>query len=465
MNYNHNLILMKRFFRPFSALLGVMSLLYMMDIQEAWSQSQLNLQAFEKPAKGWQEVGDVSLNFAKPQVLTVRPGSGVLAHVPARRVVVEDLVTTAEYGNVELELEYLVAAGSTALISLQDVYDITLNDGQGDLYPTAFSNGGVLGYAPRQQVSKAPGLWQTLKLVFKAAEFDQNGVKTVPARLLSAQLNGVTIHENIQLRPRTGVSEQARGPIRFGSIDGAIAFRDIKVSEPDFDQAGQRPQRGNQPNPILVDAETTRVLRSFMDIPGGIRVVHAVSVGHPQQVHYTYDMDHGTLVQAWRGDFLDATPMWHSRGNGTARVMGSPIYFGKPGLAIAQLSSRDAAWPSDTSGTGYRPKGYRLDKQERPTFQYELHGTTVDDQIVPLPHGEGLTRTIQVANTPDNLYLQLATGSTIEEQGNGVYLIEDKSWFIRLDDSGKDKPFIRDYQDGKELLIPVRGSVRYSIIF
>src|SRR5690606_25247395 len=100
-----------------------------------------------------------SLNFAKPQVLTVRPGSGVLAHVPARRVVVEDLVTTAEYGNVELELEYLVAAGSTALISLQDVYDITLNDGQGDLYPTAFSNGGVLGYAPRQQVSKAPGLW------------------------------------------------------------------------------------------------------------------------------------------------------------------------------------------------------------------------------------------------------------------------------------------------------------------
>lgn len=454
---------MKRFFRPFDALLGILLLVCIMDFHVAWAQTQLNLQSFGQPAEGWQDVGDVSLNFAKPQVLTVRSGSGVLAHVPARRVTVEDLVTIAEYGDVELELEYLLAAGSSALISLQDVYDINLNDGQGDLHPTAFSNGGVLGYAPRQQVSKAPGLWQTLKLVFKAAEFDQSGMKTTPARLILAQLNGVTIHENIQLRPRAGVADQARGPLRIGSVEGAIAFRNIKIGSPVTQQVSQG--NNNQPNPILVTANTTRVLRSFVDIPGRIRVVHAVSVGHPQQVHYTYDMDHGNLVQAWRGDFLDATPMWHNRGNGTARLMGTPIYFGTPKLVLAQLAAREEAWPSDTSGTGYRPRGYRLDQQDRPTFQYEMYGTTIEDTTTPLPNGTGLTRTVSVADAPGDLYVQLANAESIEDQGNGVYVIGDKSWYIKLDDSGRGKPFIRDNQGGKELLIPVSNSISYSIIF
>lgn len=443
--------------------MGVMLFLCVGAAQQALAQGQLGLQAFRQPTNGWQQVADVSVPFAKPQTMTARAGEGVIAFVPTRRVTqASDLVTTAEHGNLELELDYLLAAGTKATIVLQDAYEFVISDTQGDPYATASGNGGITGYAPRQQVGKAPGTWQRLKLVFSAPEFSATGAKTAPARLLQAQLNGVTIHENVALQPRAGATEKARGPLRV-EASGAIAFRNVNANtSPDI----QRNQgNNNQPDPILVDATTTRVLRSFVDIPGRIRVVHAVSVGHPQRVHYTYDMDHGTLVQAWRGDFLDMTPMWHNRGNGTSRALGAPIYFGAPQLALVQLGSRDAAWPSDTAGTGYRPKGYRLDKQDQPTFTYELYGTTVEDSTVPLPNGEGLSRIVRVANAPGNLYLQLAKASEIEDQGKGVYLIGDKSWFIRLDDSGKEKPFIRDGQDGKELLVPVRGSVRYSIIF
>ena len=453
---------MKCFIRPISALMGVMLFLCVVGVREAMPQSGLSLQAFSQPTQGWQQVEDVSVPFAKPQTMTTQAGEGIFAFVPTRRVSqASDLVTIAEHGDIELEFDYLLAAGSRATIALQDAYEFIVSDSQAEAAATATGNGGITGYAPRQQVGKAPGLWQTVKLAFRAPEFDATGKKTLPARLVRAQLNGVTIHENAALHPRSGATEKATGPLRIAA-SGAIAFRNVKLSALPSGQANQG--NNNQPNPILVNAETTRVLRSFVDIPGR-RVVHAVSVGHPQHVHYTYDMDHGTIVQAWRGDFLDATPMWHNRGNGTSRALGAPIYFGTPQPALAQLDSRNAAWPSDTAGTGYRPKGYRLDKQDQPTFKYELYGTTVEDFTVPLPGGEGLSRTVRVDNATGNLYLQLAKASEIEDQGNGVYVIGDKSWYVRLDDSGREKPFIRDHQDGKELLVPVRGSVRYSIIF
>jgi hypothetical protein len=83
-------------------------------------------------------------------------------------------------------------------------------------------------------------------------------------------------------------------------------------------------------DPILINATSNTILRSFSDLPGGIRVTHGVNVGSPEQVHYTYDLDKGMIVQIWRGGFLDATPMWHDRGDGSSRPAGSVQYLGKP---------------------------------------------------------------------------------------------------------------------------------------
>ncbi len=49
------------------------------------------------------------------------------------------------------------------------------------------------------------------------------------------------------------------------------------------------------PDPILVDASSNIVHRSFMDIPDGPRVVHSANVGSPKQLHYSFDMDNGML--------------------------------------------------------------------------------------------------------------------------------------------------------------------------
>src|SRR5690349_1800128 len=112
--------------------------------------------------------------------------------------------------------------------------------------------------------------------------------------------------------------------------------------------------------PIILTATGNTIVRSFIDLPG-IRLTHSVNVGSAEQVHYTYDSDNGVIAQVWRGGFLDATPMWHSRGDGSSKPIGTPVRFGMPAPFIYRLPSPDAAWATDTSGTGFRQKGYLLD--------------------------------------------------------------------------------------------------------
>ncbi|WP_317046579.1 3-keto-disaccharide hydrolase [Adhaeribacter arboris] len=518
-----------------------------------------------------------------------------------------------------MELDYMMAKGSNSGIYLQGRYELQLLDSWGVKTPKAGDNGGIYerwdeskpegqkgyeGYPPRQNASRAPGLWQHVKVAFQAPKFDGSGKKIENARMLRVELNGVTIHEDVELLgPTRGAmanDERATGPLRFQGDHGAVAFRNIKLTsydkprpeltnikyqvykgkfnnEPDFSkltasaegsltnlnaavnslqnefiirytgtmrvkepgtytfnvngnggggllkinnkpvgspnrgggeatltagdlpfellyakmEADERPGIGltisgpgirdfmvgdadassgrrNTVDPILVDAPTNTILRSFMDLPGQprTRVVHAVSVGSPQKIHYTYDLDKGTVIQVWRGDFLDATPMWHDRGDGSSRPAGMVQRFGPPVFSLAKLGSSQAAWVADSAGTSYRPKGYTLDENDQPTFRYRMYGATVSDAIRVLDNGQGVHREITVQNpVGGELYARLAEGATIEDKANGTYLVDGKSYYLRLDDAKGTKPVVRDANGRKELVVPVKGKVGYSILF
>ncbi|NJO87283.1 MAG: hypothetical protein HC821_04650 [Lewinella sp.] len=49
----------------------------------------------------------------------------------------------------------------------------------------------------------APGLWQHLSLEFRAPRFDQYGRKLQNARLLALRINGIVVHQNIELTRTT----------------------------------------------------------------------------------------------------------------------------------------------------------------------------------------------------------------------------------------------------------------------
>lgn len=224
---------------------------------------------------------------------------------------------------------------------------------------------------------------------------------------------------------------------------------------------------GGGVDPILVTAPTNTVMRSFMDFKKtptakNIRIVHAVSVGSPSNLHYTYDLEKGAVLQVWRGEFLDATPMWHDRGDGSSRPRGSVTLLGND-MLLGKISGQ-SAWVADTTGSGYRPKGYSLDDSDAPTFNYLAFGSTVSDHL-SVVNDQYFEREVKVTNPAKDLVAKLAEGTSIEKVSEGLYAVNNKSYFIQITDKTV-KPEIRTINGNQELIVPVKnGDLKYAILF
>ena len=440
-----------------------------------------DLSAFKEPGNSWTLVGDVTVDMNMVNAVKSTKGTGILLNTSTPKKPGFDLYTIKEYGDMILELDYLVAKGANSGIFLQSNYEIQIEDSWTLTNPVSSSNGGAHerwnndkpegekgfdGFAPRQNVSKAPGLWQHIKVVFQAPKFDASGIKIANARLLSVDLNGVTIHENVELTGATRGgfgTEKALAALRIQGDQGTVAFRNISISDIPVAPA-QNGRRGGGGDPIYVDAPVNTMIRSFVDVLPGVRSVHAISVGGAQQTAYSYDLDNGTLLHGWHGGFLDATPMWDGRGNGTSRPLGSVTRFtSKPVLAISKLATPESAWVPDTAGTGFRTKGYVMDSQERPEFKYIIYGTKVTDAVKVMENGQGLTREVTIEQPAKDLYLLLGEVKDINEVSKGLYLVDDKAYYLQFPNG--EKPIVRDANGKKQLIIPIGSKLNYSILF
>ena len=99
-----------------------------------WSQptgwndiSLTDLEAFEKPAKNWILSSDASADFTKPGDIKPIAGKGAVVNniMPANN---SHLVTKANYGDMQLELDFMMARNSNSGIFMQGRYEIQLFD-------------------------------------------------------------------------------------------------------------------------------------------------------------------------------------------------------------------------------------------------------------------------------------------------------------------------------------------------
>lgn len=216
--------------------------------------------------------------------------------------------------------------------------------------------------------------------------------------------------------------------------------------------------------PIIIKAERNILLRSFIDLDGDKRVTHAISIGSPLQVHYTYDADNGQLVLLWKGGFLNATPMWHDRGDGSSRPLGKALQIGDGTPQIQRLATLQSEFKKDTVGSGFKPKGYTLDASGLPTFKYLTYGLSVKDATRVIDGGQGIRREIEPEGSANDLYLCLAKANVIEQK-DGKYVIADKAYSISVADEAALKPIIRTIQGTQELLVPFKSKIVYAILF
>jgi hypothetical protein len=208
----------------------------------------------------------------------------------------------------------------------------------------------------------------------------------------------------------------------------------------------------------------TKSIRHYADHLGK-KKTHVISVGNPDGVHYMYDLNQGGIMKAWKYDFLNTTEMWYERGEPqTAINSGAGITF--PGRFPIGLDITNLA---DTMNPEKELifKGYRLNETKKPTFSYKYHGMDILDYIEPTESGKAIKRTITVSNpTSQKLVYRLAEGNIIEDLGNGLFAINDQSYYLKV--TADMKPTIIVTKGGKELVIEkseVSSSVSYSIYF
>lgn len=253
-------------------------------------------------------------------------------------------------------------------------------------------------------------------------------------------------------------------------------------------QAGTRPQPLHapaslpEPDPVAVISvnpdyndpmNQVQRIRSFVQMPGEKnKRTHSLSVGSPTGMHYTVDLNQMALLQVWKGNFANTTEMWYERGEPQLLTpLGETVRL--PGQTPLMVLTDEAdAWPDSLGENTLQYNGYSIDKQGNPTFTYTLAGATVQDAIKPDltgPEGGALVRTISLTGSPNGTaYCRVAAGTAVEEVGKGLYAINDRSYYVRLDPKAKVK--MRQSNGKQELLLPVdmkngTGTVQYALIF
>jgi type 1 glutamine amidotransferase len=148
--------------------------------------------------------------------------NGMLINIPGEHGT--DLVSKDKYRDFVVRYEYMVPTNSNSGFYLRGRYEIQILADKGNK-PELGGNGAIYQVAaPSEFVSRPAGQWQSAQA-------------TIRGNKISVILNGVKIHDNVEVTKATG-SELDRnldqpGPIMLQGDHGIVAFRNIRIKSLD----------------------------------------------------------------------------------------------------------------------------------------------------------------------------------------------------------------------------------------
>jgi len=222
---------------------------------ESWNDlTSLGQKTWRGSTGQWLVVGDARLDPEDQKHLIATAGSGVLWNGPDGST--NNLITTQEFGDVAVQMEFMVPAGSNSGVKFHGLYEIQILDSWGVEKPTASDCGGIYpraelkptyhlldeGVPPKTNAARPPGAWQTLEAIFQSPRFDSDGKKVANARFVKVALNGTLIHQDVEVPTPTGHAwrdpEHPVGPLLIQGDHGPIAVRKLRVRRWDHETVG-----------------------------------------------------------------------------------------------------------------------------------------------------------------------------------------------------------------------------------
>ena len=193
-----------------------------------------------KENKTWKIGSKVEVDPANAKKLIVSGKGGTADAVVVRQELAEgvdgiDLLSEKEFGDVELEIEFMVPKEGNTGIFFMGRYELQACESHG--IPDAKMEGecGSIMWTkgPKTNATKPAGQWQKYHVIFRAPRFDAAGKKTENAKFVSVTLNGTKVQENTDVPEPTGSGleepEKATGPLMLQGNEGLGAFRNVRI--------------------------------------------------------------------------------------------------------------------------------------------------------------------------------------------------------------------------------------------
>lgn len=180
----------------------------------------------------WQGVDGAPAKWqVEKNVMTVAPQTG-------------DIKTKESFCDIQLHIEWRSPVKIAGLdgqgrgnsgVFLQERYEVQILDSyQNQTYPNGQAASVYKQSIPMVNATRAPGVWQTYDIIFKAPAFDEAGKLTASARVTVLH-NGVLVQNNFEIQ---GATEwigkplyKAHGcePLRLQDHGNPVSFRNIWV--------------------------------------------------------------------------------------------------------------------------------------------------------------------------------------------------------------------------------------------
>jgi len=159
--------------------------------------------------EGWQPIGRGESQWSV--------AGGVLTNAKSGA----NLVSTRNFDDFKLHLEFRVPKGANSGVYLRGRYELQVDDAAG-LDPSSHHLGGLYGFiAPSENVARAAGEWQTMDV-------------TLVGRMLTYALNGTTVIANREIPGITGgaldSAEGEPGPLLLQGDHGPVEYRNIVIT-------------------------------------------------------------------------------------------------------------------------------------------------------------------------------------------------------------------------------------------
>ena len=172
---------------------------------------------------------------------------------------------------------------------------------------------------------------------------------------------------------------------------------------------------------ILSDGSRPIVQHGFMN-HADEKKTHVMTVGGFNGVNFSVNLENGSLLHVWTGDFIDAGPMWQGRGN-TQLMLPSASAIELQEVPLIDL----------VEDLELKYLGYELDSTGLPQLKYDSSSGLITQSFM-YPENGGLRRRVEIDKVSIDIQMSVLRAGSVDAFSKGHYRSGDGKLLVRVNE-------------------------------